>query len=396
MITDQQKEIIRQNSTSQHDYDNNIKCFLTFGHLFNYNPLACIAQTYCLKGKPALNADAMSGIVRAWVDPTSGKKLCAVLKCEVINPGQTDWKNNPEQVGIRYVAMRTDELEIAKEYGLQPPVHEWVYTMKDAILRDVAKRTTWQQMPLVMCGKRALTAICRNVFPEIIGTANSPDELAEMMLDDDEEIYNVTMMANGEKPARRSSRPPQSPRPSQPSRPPHAVVNVPAAPPEPNPAGRQTQTLEGWQTFVEEFGGNPKEVLRNLEAKGFNASQMIERQHYLYSIGPLATRGFNFEDPQAINNFRDEDTRPLVEEFSEFYQHCSLEIIDDDYKEALAAYVKTQAMPWRVELIKLFNTHYDQIDETERDELRKLILVANHWGEYQSMARYIKTIISKK
>jgi len=53
-------------------------------------------------------------------------------------------------------------------------------------------------MPLVMCGKRALTAICRLVFPDIIGTANSPDELAEMILDDEDEITRISLAANGE------------------------------------------------------------------------------------------------------------------------------------------------------------------------------------------------------
>ena len=392
MITKEQDQMIRQNSTSQRDYDDNLKCFLTFGHLFNYNPLACISQTYCLKGKPALNADAMSGIVRNWVDPTTGKKLCAILKCEVLNPGLTDWKNNPDQVGIRYVAMRTDELAIAKEYGLQPPVHEWVYTMRDAMLRDVTNHRTWKQMPLVMCGKRALTAICRNVFPEIIGTANSPDELAEMILNDEEEIYNVTMMANGEKPARRSSRPPQ---PSQPPQPSHKVVNVPAPEPEPNAAGRQVRTQQGWESFVKDFGGNPAEVMRNLEAKGMNPSTMIERQHYLHSVGPLANRGFTFQSEDDVKEMRNEDAKPIVETFAKVYGPCALEIIEENYTEALEAYVKTQSMPWRVELIKLFNEHHEQIDESERDELKKHILVANHWGEYQSMARYILNLIEK-
>ena len=42
-------------------------------------------------------------------------------------------------------------------------------------------------MPKVMMHKRALTALLRLAFPEIIGTACSPDELAEMMIKDEQE-----------------------------------------------------------------------------------------------------------------------------------------------------------------------------------------------------------------
>ena len=200
MLTEQQDQIIKNASTSQRDYDDNIKCFMPFGHLFNYNPLACMSQTYCIHGKPALNADAMVGIVRSFVDPTTGKKICAMMKAEALTPQYDDQGNvNPHTVGIRYVAMRTDELDFAKEYGMDAPVHTWTFTMHDCQMRDNHKNRTWREMPLVMCGKRAATALCRIAFPDVVGTANSPDELAEQILQDADEIERIAYAANGER-----------------------------------------------------------------------------------------------------------------------------------------------------------------------------------------------------
>lgn len=199
MLTQQQDQAIRNFSKSEREYNDNVSCFLTFGHLFNHNPMACLSQTYCIQGKPALNADSMAGIVRAWIDPTSGKKVCALLKATVLEPSKDENGNiDPSTFGVSYTAMRSDELAFAKEYGLDPTVHTWTFTMEHAIKRGVQNKRVWREMPLVMCGKRALTAICRLVFPDIIGTANSPDELAEMILDDEDEITRISLAANGE------------------------------------------------------------------------------------------------------------------------------------------------------------------------------------------------------
>ena len=61
MLTPQQDQAIRNFSKSEREYNDNVSCFLTFGHLFNHNPMACLSQTYCIQGKPALNADSLAG-----------------------------------------------------------------------------------------------------------------------------------------------------------------------------------------------------------------------------------------------------------------------------------------------------------------------------------------------
>ncbi len=165
MLTQTQDQAIRNFSKSEREYNDNVSCFLTFGHLFNHNPMACLSQTYCIQGKPALNADSMAGIVRSWIDPTTGKKVCALLKATVLTPVKDEQGNiDPSSFGVSYQAMRSDELAFAKEYGLDVTVHQWTFTMEHAIKRGVQNKRVWREMPLVMCGKRALTAICRLVF----------------------------------------------------------------------------------------------------------------------------------------------------------------------------------------------------------------------------------------
>lgn len=169
-----QIEMIRNLSNGEREFNDNVKSFLTFGHLFEFNPAITLAHTYSLHGKPALNADAMAGAVRRYVDKT-GQKVCAAI-----------W----EEIGEDYVtvyALRRDELEMAKEFGFDVKPKQWTYTLEDAKLRGTLKQRAWVQMPKVMMHKRALTALLRLAFPEIIGTACSPDELAEVMIQDEEE-----------------------------------------------------------------------------------------------------------------------------------------------------------------------------------------------------------------
>ena len=190
MLNDNQLQLI-QNLSTDRDFNDNVKCFLTFGHLFEYNIPITLSQTYCLHGKPALNADAMAGAVRRFVD-RDGKKVCAAI-----------W----EEVGDDYVtvfALRRDELEMSKEYGFNVKPKQWTYTLEDANLRGTLNQASWKKMPKVMMHKRALTALLRLAFPEVIGTACSPDELAEVMIQDEAERDRI-VFASVE-----SARPPKS------------------------------------------------------------------------------------------------------------------------------------------------------------------------------------------
>ena len=173
MLNDNQLQLI-QNLSSDRDFNDNVKSFLTFGHLFEFNVAVTLAHTYCIQGKPALNADAMAGAVRRYVGK-DGKKVCAAI-----------WEEISEE-SVTVYALRRDELEMSKEFGFDVKPKSWTYTLEDARLRGTLNQRAWKQMPKVMMHKRALTALLRLAFPEIIVTACSPDELAEMMIKDEQE-----------------------------------------------------------------------------------------------------------------------------------------------------------------------------------------------------------------
>ena len=150
-----------QNLSTPRDFEDNVKAFLTFGHLFEGNIAVTLAHTYCIQGKPALNADAMAGAVRRYVGK-DGKKVCAMI-----------WEEIREE-SVTVFALRRDELELSKEYNIEIKPKSWTYTLEDARLRGTLNQRAWKTMPKVMMHKRALTALLRLAFPEILGTACSP------------------------------------------------------------------------------------------------------------------------------------------------------------------------------------------------------------------------------
>ena len=173
MLSNEQIQTI-QNLSNQRDFEDNVKAFLTFGHLFEFNIAVTLAHTYCIQGKPALNADAMAGAVRRYVGK-DGKKVCAMIWEEISSDSVTVF------------ALRRDELELCQEFNLEVKPKSWTYTLEDARLRGTLNQRAWKTMPKVMMHKRALTALLRLAFPEIIGTACSPDELAEVLIKDENE-----------------------------------------------------------------------------------------------------------------------------------------------------------------------------------------------------------------
>ena len=368
MLNEKQDQIIKNLSTSQRDYDDNVKCFMTFGHLFNYNPHACVSQTYCIQGKPALNADAMCGIVRNWIDPATQKKVCAFMKADVLTPEYDDQGNvNPHSIGVRYTAMRSDELQTAKEYGLDAPIHTWTFTMFDAQLRGTANKRTWVQMPVVMCGKRAATALCRLVFPDVVGTACSPDELAEMMLKDDDEISRIAYASNGEQ------IPNDLKKKSSLSR-----------PPAPQPAPQPSFELRDFT--------NIHTVLKELTDEGIDIDDAIMAlENYMPDVLPNDMTEYHFKQvfyPMMFSPFRlilrdqtvtsfdkegleDVDVDTLAAMFDAFYGTYFEPSRDGDVAGYCANVIKWSYSPWFSELTYYMNQllSKDLIKESEQERI---------------------------
>ena len=110
--------LIQNLSKSNKDFDDNVKAFLTFGHLFESNVAVTLANTYVISGKPALNADAMAGVVRRYKDH-EGVKICAYIRIVELNEDLCTIETR-----------RRDELEFDF-------VHTWTFTKEDAQARGL-------------------------------------------------------------------------------------------------------------------------------------------------------------------------------------------------------------------------------------------------------------------
>jgi hypothetical protein len=190
MLNQDTLNVIQNLSKSPKDMDDNVKAFLTFGHLFENNVAVTLANTYVISGKPALNADAMAGVVRRYKDH-NGVKICAYIRI-------LELSDKTCTIGTR----RRDEMDFDFE-------HTWTFTTDDAKQRGLLNQRAWKNMTKNMLHKRCLTALLRVAYPEIIGQSYSPDELAESMIQDEklrDEI--VFASATGER-VPKSSTPPK-------------------------------------------------------------------------------------------------------------------------------------------------------------------------------------------
>lgn len=147
-------------------------CVETFGHLFDYNIFAIIANCYVLSGKPALNADAMVAAVR--------------------RSGLMRWMKVSHSDGEKCIihAARTDEPETV--------IHEYTVTWAEAEIAGYTKNPSWRRMGKLMLKARAKTAIMRDVFPDVVCGIYAPDELADHMSMNEEERSQITAQSIGE------------------------------------------------------------------------------------------------------------------------------------------------------------------------------------------------------
>jgi len=182
-----------------------IQCHAAFGDHFGGDLGKIMTQSYNLKGKPALNADALAGICRR-----SG----LVRFIQVV-----EWTT--ELCAIKVA--RNDEPEEI--------VHAFTYTMEMAKQQGLTRNRNWQAMPLQMLHKRCLNMALRATFPDACAGIYSADEIADNMPMSDDERTRITVQAIGEElgthhpqPQRapQQSRAPQPQRAPQQSRPPQA------------------------------------------------------------------------------------------------------------------------------------------------------------------------------
>jgi len=194
MLSQEQLQTIQNLSRNQRDCDDNIKAYLTYSHLFERNIAVTLAHTYVIQGKPALNADAMAGVVRRYIDK-NGIKLCAYIRI-------VEWTDEVCTIATR----RRDEMDF------DIPEHTFTFSVKDAKDRGLLGQRAWKTMRRFMLHKRCLTLLLRAVYPDIIGQAYSPDELAENMIKDENERDAIVFAsAEGTRPPKQQPAPKQQP-----------------------------------------------------------------------------------------------------------------------------------------------------------------------------------------
>jgi hypothetical protein len=312
MLNDNQLQLI-QNLSSDRDFNDNVKCFLTFGHLFEFNIPITLSQTYCLHGKPALNADAMAGAVRRYVGK-DGKKVCAAL-----------WEEVGEE-SVTVYALRRDELETAKEFGFEAKPKSWTYSLEDARLRGALNQPAWKKMPRVMLHKRALTALLRLAFPEVIGTACSPDELAEVMIQDEAERDRI-VFASVE-----SARPPKSSTPPAPAPKKKTKLETPLPVPVGSPAN-PLRNFSNINTTIEEIKKEGVDVdqaliaMETMSQKPLNqcAPDQLAKLFYAFGMNPINVFLQDGKKRIGYDGFKEwdqADIKVLASLFDSFYGTC--------------------------------------------------------------------------
>lgn len=162
-----------------------IQCHAAFGDHFNGDLGKVMTQAYSLKGKPALNADAMAGICRR-----SG----LVRFMQVV-----EWTTD---VCVMKVARRDEPEEI---------VHTFTYTMEMAKQQGLTRNRNWQTMPLQMLRVRCLTMALRATFPDACSGIYSADEIADNMSMSDDERTHITAQAIGEEVGTQPPQPQRAP-----------------------------------------------------------------------------------------------------------------------------------------------------------------------------------------
>lgn len=149
-----------------------LKCHSAFGHHFNHDMGLVSTQSFCLRGKPSLNADAMAGICRR-----SG--LVRFMRI-------TSW--TAQQCTMEF--SRTDEPADI--------VHTFVYTIEMAQAQGLTNNRNWRTMPLQMLRSRVLTMGLRATYPDAVSGIYSADEIADNTNMSDDERAQITADSLGE------------------------------------------------------------------------------------------------------------------------------------------------------------------------------------------------------
>jgi len=193
-----------------------VKCHAAFGHHFNGDIGLVQTQSFCLRGKPSLGADAMAGICR-----NSG--LVRFMRI-------SSW--TAQQCTMEF-SRKDEPSEI---------VHTFVYTIEMAQAQGLTNNRNWKTMPLQMLRSRVLTMGLRATFPDAVSGIYSADEIADNTNMSDDERTQISADSLGEEINLRQA-PQQRPVKTQP---------VQAPKEEPKKVQKKSQLKKAWSFNTEE------------------------------------------------------------------------------------------------------------------------------------------------
>lgn len=113
-------------------------------------PMASIRSIHLIDGKPVLSADAMAGLC------LRNRDVCEYLTLVVSTDAKATYR--------------------AKRKGAPEPV-EISFTIEQAKIAGLVGKGNWAKYPAAMLRARAMSAIARAVFPDLVGNLYDPDEL---------------------------------------------------------------------------------------------------------------------------------------------------------------------------------------------------------------------------
>lgn len=113
-------------------------------------PMASIRSIHLIDGKPVLSADAMAGLC------LRDRDVCEYLTLVVSTDAKATYR--------------------AKRKGAPEPV-EISFTIEQAKIAGLVGKGNWAKYPAAMLRARAMSAIARAVFPDLVGNLYDSDEL---------------------------------------------------------------------------------------------------------------------------------------------------------------------------------------------------------------------------
>ena len=242
------------------DYSNAeslLKCHAAFGHHFGGDMGKVQTQSYSLKGKPSLSADAMagicrnSGLVRYWQIVEWNAQLCRIIFAR---------KDEPKEIK-----------------------HEYVYTMEMAGAQGLTRNRNWQTMPLQMLRSRCMTMGLRATYPDAVSGIYSADEIADNTNMSDDERARVSAESLGEE-LNLNEAPQRQQRQQRPSKAPVKQAPVKQAPVKqapPKPKGEPLYVFSSEEMFweiVDEHNISEEEVQGVIDRKRLDLSDMTSRE----------------------------------------------------------------------------------------------------------------------